>query len=72
MSYLSSKEDNIFQGSLIQAELNAIRECEIEDYYLAVKHCNIKNTHQQVQVRGILTVRDANKKITQYKLIIID
>ncbi|ODH13409.1 hypothetical protein ACO22_07288, partial [Paracoccidioides brasiliensis] len=66
-SHLSNKLNKIFQGSLVQTDLNTIRENEIENYYLATKHCSTKNTHQQIQVREILTVRNANRKIVQCK-----
>ncbi|KGM92074.1 uncharacterized protein PADG_11870 [Paracoccidioides brasiliensis Pb18] len=66
-SHLSNQLNKIFYDSLVQTELNAIRENEIKSYYLAIKHYNTKNTYQQVQAGGILTVRNTNRKIVQCK-----
>ncbi|OAT02491.1 uncharacterized protein BDCG_17586 [Blastomyces dermatitidis ER-3] len=38
-------------------------ENELADHYQANRHQIIKSSHRQVQVDGVLTIKDANRKI---------
>ena len=60
----------IFSGSLVQAELNAQREQDLEAYQAAAKHRNAPKSCQQVpglSSSGVLTVKDANRQIEARK-----
>jgi hypothetical protein len=65
---LNRRLDKIFEGSLIQAELNAQRAEDIENLMKLNKRKSIKKTRRQVQVGGVLTVKDANRSIQTRKI----
>ncbi|OJD24736.1 hypothetical protein ACJ73_03903 [Blastomyces percursus] len=60
-------ENKIFKGSMIQAGLNARREGELSAHYRANRRRVVKTTRRQVQVWGVLTVNNANRKIANRK-----
>ncbi|OJD20975.1 hypothetical protein ACJ73_07688 [Blastomyces percursus] len=60
---LSRRLDKIFKGSMVQAELNAHREGELAAHYRANRRRVVKSSRRQVQVGGVLTIKDANRKI---------
>ncbi|OJD27453.1 hypothetical protein ACJ73_01162, partial [Blastomyces percursus] len=64
---LTKRLDKIFKGSMMQAELNAHREGELAGHYRANRRRVVKTTRRQVQVGGILTIKDANRKIATRK-----
>ncbi|KMW68346.1 hypothetical protein BDDG_12751 [Blastomyces dermatitidis ATCC 18188] len=48
---------------MVQAELNTHHEGELADHYQANRHQVIKFSRRQVQVDGVLTIKNANCKI---------
>ncbi|OJD10944.1 hypothetical protein ACJ73_09653 [Blastomyces percursus] len=64
---LSKRLNKIFKGSMIQAELNAHREAELAAHYRANRRRVVKSTRRQVQVGGVLTIKNANRKIAHRK-----
>ncbi|EDN02527.1 predicted protein [Histoplasma mississippiense (nom. inval.)] len=60
---LTRRLDKIFKGSMVQAELNAHREGELAGHYRANRRRVVKSSRRQVQVGGVLTIKDANRKI---------
>ncbi|EDN09867.1 conserved hypothetical protein [Histoplasma mississippiense (nom. inval.)] len=60
---LTRRLDKIFKGSMVQAELNAHREGELAGHYRANRRRVVKSSRRQVQVGGVLTIKDANCKI---------
>jgi hypothetical protein len=60
---LNSRLERIFQGSLIQAELNAQREDDISRILRNREHLKAKKTRRQVKAIGALSVKDANRRI---------
>ncbi|OAT01904.1 uncharacterized protein BDCG_17280 [Blastomyces dermatitidis ER-3] len=60
---LTRQLNKIFKGSMVQAELNAYHEDELADHYQANRHQVIKSSRRQVQVDGVLTIKNANCKI---------
>ncbi|OAT10504.1 hypothetical protein BDBG_17363 [Blastomyces gilchristii SLH14081] len=51
----------------LQAELNAHREGELAGHYQANRHQVVKSSRRQVQVDGVLTIKDANRKIATHR-----
>ena len=60
---LNKRLEYIFKGSLIQAELNAQRENDMQQILRNREHLKTKKTQQQIRTRGALFVRDANRRI---------
>ena len=60
---LNKRLEHIFKGSLIQAELNAQRENDMQQILRNREHLKTKKTRQQIRTRGALFVRDANRRI---------
>jgi hypothetical protein len=65
---LNRRLNRIFDGSLMQAELNAQRATEIETLRQLNGRKNTKRNYRQVQVGGILSVKDANRHIKARKV----
>ncbi|KAL1954589.1 hypothetical protein VTO42DRAFT_884 [Malbranchea cinnamomea] len=65
---LNSRLQKIFRGSLLQAELNAQREEDLNRYLQASKRRKKKTTRRRVQAGGLLYVKDANRKIEERKV----
>ncbi|EDN07800.1 predicted protein [Histoplasma mississippiense (nom. inval.)] len=61
---LTRQLDKIFKGSMVQAELNAHCEGELADHYQANRCQVVKSSCRQMQVDGVLTIKNANHKIT--------
>ena len=67
---LGSHLQRIFRGSLMQAELNAQREAELEGYLAAAKRRKQPKSRRQVQSLGddgIVRVKDAMRRINARK-----
>ena len=66
---LNDRINKIFNGSLMQAELNAHREEEMEQYLQAAKRRKQPKSRRQVQEslssNGSMTVRDARRRIDE-------
>lgn len=54
---------NIFEGSLVQAELNAQREDDIQRILSNREHLKVKKTKRRINARGPLSLKDANRRI---------
>jgi hypothetical protein len=65
---LRQRLDRVFRGSLIQTELNAQREVDVERLLHLKTQQETKKSRRRVQVGGILTVKDANRRIDARKL----
>jgi hypothetical protein len=59
--------NRIFDGSLMQAELNAQRGTKIESLIIHNRCKNTKKNCRQVQTSSILNVKDANRHIKARK-----
>jgi hypothetical protein len=56
--------DNIFTGSIVQAELNARRRDNIQQILCNREHLNTKKSRRQIRIRGPLCVKDANRHVS--------
>ncbi|KAL1961200.1 hypothetical protein VTO42DRAFT_3145 [Malbranchea cinnamomea] len=65
---LNSRLQKIFRGSLLQAELNAQREEDLNRYLQASQRRKRKTTRRRVQAGGSLYAKDANRKIEERKV----
>lgn len=65
---LRRRLDRIFDGSLMQAELGAHRESEVENFIRLNQRKNTKKNRHQVQVGGMLTIKDANRSMNSRKV----
>jgi hypothetical protein len=65
---LRKRLGRVFRGSLIQAELNAQREADVKRLLHLKSQREAKKSRRRVQVGGILSVKDANRRIEARKL----
>ena len=60
---MTKRLGHIFEGSLVQAELNAQREDDIQRILRNREHLKVKKTKRRVNIGGPLSIKDANRRI---------